>query len=289
MTTYHQLLPSNDIGRDFIVGDLHGCLDLLQAELTRIEFDRSKDRLFSVGDLVDRGPDSMGCLRLLREPWFYAVVGNHEDMLLIYYKKRSSTYHNAPDFIRNGGGWVHRLDEHEKSELEDDLLPRLLALPYVITVGQDPDMFHVAHAELMTGAPEEDYWSAIAGLPVDQSPKQVLTDANVTDKVLSEMTASLIWGRRIILKTNAEEAMEIETSAGKVLMSQHSWHAGLSLTYVGHTPLTQMVLHESHLFIDRGAFKRGANTCLLVLNQNDVRGWLRCNFDNPLKSRSGDS
>src|SRR3546814_1255791 len=67
MTTYHQLLPSNDIGRDFIVGDLHGCLDLLQAELTRIEFDRSKDRLFSVGDLVDRGPDSMGCLRRSEE------------------------------------------------------------------------------------------------------------------------------------------------------------------------------------------------------------------------------
>src|SRR3546814_6586678 len=70
----------------------------------------------------------------------------------------------------------------------------------------------VCSSDLMTGDPEEDYWSAIAGLPVDQSPKKVLTDANVTDKVLSEMTASLIWGRRIILKINAEEAMEIETS-----------------------------------------------------------------------------
>ncbi|SHI05921.1 metallophosphoesterase [Pollutimonas bauzanensis] len=287
MTTYRQWLPANDTGRDFIVGDLHGCLDLLQAELTRADFDRNRDRLFSVGDLIDRGPDSMGCLRLLREPWFYAVVGNHEDMLLSYYKKRNPNYHSAPDFIRNGGGWVHRLDEHEKSELEDDLLPRVLALPYVITVGQDPDMFHVTHAELMTGAPDENYWSAIAGLPIDQSPKQVLTDAMLTDRVLSEMTGALTWGRRLILNASAQEATEIETRAGKILMSQKPWHAGLSLTYVGHTPLTQMVLYESHLFIDRGAFKRGANTCLLVLNQDNVRGWLGCNSNDP--SRSGDS
>ena len=84
MTTFHQHLPANTVGRDFIVGDLHGCLDLLHAELARLQFEPAKDRLFSVGDLADRGPDSMGCLRLLREPWFHAVRGNHEDMLIAY-------------------------------------------------------------------------------------------------------------------------------------------------------------------------------------------------------------
>src|SRR3546814_1363745 len=78
MAALHRHLPANTAGRDFIVGDLHGCLDLLQVELARIAFDPTRDRLFSVGDLTDRGPDSMGCLRLLREPWFYAVHGNHE-------------------------------------------------------------------------------------------------------------------------------------------------------------------------------------------------------------------
>src|SRR3546814_19725952 len=84
MAALHRHLPANTAGRDFIVGDLHGCLDLLQVELARIAFDPTRDRLFSVGDLTDRGPDSMGCLRLLREPWFYAVPGNHEDLLLDY-------------------------------------------------------------------------------------------------------------------------------------------------------------------------------------------------------------
>src|SRR3546814_7017992 len=84
MRALHQRMPANTVGRDFIVGDMHGCLDLFQAQLDRIGFDPTKDRIFSVGDLADRGPDSMGCLRLLREPWFHAVRGNHEDMLLDY-------------------------------------------------------------------------------------------------------------------------------------------------------------------------------------------------------------
>lgn len=41
--------------------------------------------MLSVGDLVDRGPDSIGCLKLLEAPWFHAVMGNHEQLLLNYF------------------------------------------------------------------------------------------------------------------------------------------------------------------------------------------------------------
>jgi len=67
--------PANTLGRDFIVGDLHGCRSLLEDLLAEVAFDGARDRLFSVGDLVDRGPDSEGCLELLKEPWFYPVLG----------------------------------------------------------------------------------------------------------------------------------------------------------------------------------------------------------------------
>ena len=43
----------NRKGRDFIVGDLHGCVDALRYLLREIAFDPASDRLFSVGDLVD--------------------------------------------------------------------------------------------------------------------------------------------------------------------------------------------------------------------------------------------
>ena len=103
-TAAFQKVPENRVGRDFVVGDVHGMLDSLKGEMARVSFDPTKDRLFSVGDLIDRGPKSMQTLMLLRQPWFYAVRGNHEQMML------DAT--SAPRFetwLINGGDWI--LDE----------------------------------------------------------------------------------------------------------------------------------------------------------------------------------
>ncbi|TCT09674.1 metallophosphoesterase [Paralcaligenes ureilyticus] len=278
MPTFHQRLPANTTGRDFIVGDLHGCLDLLHAELARVGFDTAKDRLLSVGDLADRGPDSMGCLRLLREPWFYAVRGNHEDMLVDYLYRVVMPYASnsaATLFFQNGGGWVHDLGVEAERELTRDLLPRVVALPYVITVGEGETQFHVAHAELMTGRLDESntwYNRRVGG--DSPAPKRVLTDDDLTDDVLSAMTEALIWGRRLVGEVKSAQSTEQDTPAGKLLVSHQPTHAGLSLTYVGHTPLKKLVLHASHLFIDRGAYARKPTTCLLVLCHEEVQQWL---------------
>ncbi|MHB1641444.1 MAG: metallophosphoesterase [Acidithiobacillus sp.] len=107
------------------MGDLHGCVEHLRVLLRYVGFDESTDRLFSVGDLVDRGPDSPGALELLKEthagvqPWFYPVMGNHDAMLLavlMQYKDanlrglsdvdraRAEVYASA--FFGNGGKWL---------------------------------------------------------------------------------------------------------------------------------------------------------------------------------------
>lgn len=270
MTTIHHCLPANTVGRDFIVGDLHGCLDLLHIELDRLAFDRAVDRLFSVGDLTDRGPDSMGCLRLLREPWFYAVRGNHEDMLLDHVSQVIEPYASSSAsalFFRNGGGWICDLAGPSKSELYRELLPRVRALPYVITVGNGAKRFHVVHAELMTGAVEDAWFARLAG---EGGPRQILTDRQLTDRRLAQMTEALTWGRRVVRGVVDSQAHDVSTPAGKVLVSHQPRHPGLSLTYVGHTPLTTMILHASHLFIDRGAYARTPGTRLQVVCHDDV-------------------
>ena len=43
----------NQVGRDFVVGDVHGCFRTLEVALLEIEFDPIRDRLFGVGDLVN--------------------------------------------------------------------------------------------------------------------------------------------------------------------------------------------------------------------------------------------
>ena len=53
-----QRFERNRIGRDFAVGDIHGCFTALQIALDAIGFSPETDRLFCAGDLVDRGPGS---------------------------------------------------------------------------------------------------------------------------------------------------------------------------------------------------------------------------------------
>ena len=66
-------------GRDWVVGDVHGCFDTLRQALRGIDFEYGRDRLFSVGDLIDRGPNSSEALAWLEGERFEAVVmGNHE-------------------------------------------------------------------------------------------------------------------------------------------------------------------------------------------------------------------
>ncbi|MBV6272164.1 metallophosphoesterase [Alcaligenaceae bacterium CGII-47] len=278
MINLHQHLPTNSVGRDFIVGDLHGCLDLFQAELKRIAFNPDRDRILSVGDLADRGLDSMGCLRLLREPWFHAVRGNHEQMLINFSDPDIIPYGTNTEadlFFRNGGGWVRNLPKDETDELWSDLLRRVVQLPYVITVGEGGNRFHVAHAELMTGNPHVSFSGLRRPEPGNRLPSdQILTDDELTESTLDAMTTALIWGRRVVGSSKPNQSMPVDTPAGRLLISRKPWHPGLSLTYVGHTPLNQMRLHASHLFIDRGAFMRKRDSCLLVLCHDKVLTWL---------------
>lgn len=74
----------NHNGRDLIVGDVHGYFSKLQQALDAVQFDPQKDRLFSVGDLIDRGPQSERVLQWLMQPWFHAVRGNHEQIAMEY-------------------------------------------------------------------------------------------------------------------------------------------------------------------------------------------------------------
>ena len=97
--------------RVFVVGDIHGMFSLLETRLEEIGFDKEYDILLSVGDLVDRGPESHRALEFAKYPWFIFVKGNHEQ-LVDFHLNHNAAYHH----IINGGKWFESLSLDEQME-----------------------------------------------------------------------------------------------------------------------------------------------------------------------------
>lgn len=133
--------------RLFVVGDLHGCYDLLLEKLARQRFDKRRDLLISVGDLIDRGPENLQCLKLLYEPWFCAVRGNHEQMAI----DALQTGDNGL-WLTNGGAWYLRLADPEQRCVQT-LVSLCARLPLVIDIPMADRHIVIAHADY----PLDDY------------------------------------------------------------------------------------------------------------------------------------
>lgn len=123
----HRFFTRNRSGRDFVIGDLHGDYAKLDEALQKQGFDPGSDRLFALGDLIDRGPASARLVGLLHEPWFSSVLGNHELMLLEGLADPSS----AELHRINGGDWFYRLGASEQQGIAATLLENL-ALAFTI-------------------------------------------------------------------------------------------------------------------------------------------------------------
>lgn len=69
-----------------VISDIHGCLAETKQLLDLCNYDPSIDHVISVGDLVDRGPDPLGCIHFMQQINATVVLGNHEDKYLRFWK-----------------------------------------------------------------------------------------------------------------------------------------------------------------------------------------------------------
>lgn len=76
--------------RTIFVGDIHGCIDEFNELLKKLQYDPKTDRLILLGDLVDRGPDTLAVLQRAIDLNLECVKGNHEHKFEKWFRSQGS-------------------------------------------------------------------------------------------------------------------------------------------------------------------------------------------------------
>ncbi|MDX9698163.1 MAG: metallophosphoesterase [Rhodocyclaceae bacterium] len=149
----HHEIPANPIGEDWICSDVHGEFQLLMELLVDSGFESAKDRLFMLGDVIDRGPESLRALEwLLNTCYCYSVLGNHE---LVFW---ASNYQAAwaDKHYSIGGQWAADLTPEQHGALAEKIQEKLSLTMTLIT---EAGRIGLVHAQ----APVAD-WQQLATL-----------------------------------------------------------------------------------------------------------------------------
>ncbi len=226
-------LPLNEAGRDFLIADIHGEFARVEELLATVGFVPERDRLISVGDLVDRGPDSDQALEWMARPWFHAVMGNHELMAIAH---ACNDGEDAAMHVMNGGAWMAAMDQDLKNEYAE----AFARMPLAIELQTARGPIGVVHADI---APGMSWQALVAELDADSR----------------DSANWLLWSRQRL-----EAAAQGEATPDVV---------GIRRVYVGHTPVKKPIAVGNVCFIDTGACFGGpmllidANTGALAASQ----------------------
>lgn len=220
----------NTQGRDFIVGDIHGCFTKLREKMDEIGFDGKVDRMFSVGDLVDCGPESHEAAVWVELPFFHAVQGNHEDMAIRW----PNGFMDAGNYAANGGGWnIGRLREEQ---LED--ADTFSSLPLAIEVETEKGLIGIVHAE--------------CPFPVWDDFRAALKDKEMPRNRRDALESSCMWNRQRITSHDC------------------SMVYGVHMVVVGHTPVDSPVMLGNTFYIDTGAVWGRELTVIQIQGEENV-------------------
>lgn len=139
--------------RTFIIGDVHGCLDMLKRMMEKIRWQPESDHLIFLGDYIDRGEDPKGVvdyiLSLLKcSSRIECLMGNHEAIFLDYLSGRDKRL-----FLINGG--YNTLQSYDsKREGANNLIPKdHLAFYESLKTYCELENYYVVHAGFKPGIP----------------------------------------------------------------------------------------------------------------------------------------
>jgi serine/threonine protein phosphatase 1 len=217
--------------RYYVVGDIHGRLDLFDALIDAIEGDITSgapatSHVILLGDLIDRGPDSAGVIARARE-WgrqrkLRILAGNHEEMFLESFEDQEVLRH----FLKHGGRETILSYGLPKKEYRSLALDELFARLPEIVPQEDRDYLKAFEEMIVAG----DYVFVHAGI----DPTRPLDEQRRSD---------LLWIRERFLR-----------------------HKGPlpKIVVHGHTIFDEVKDKRQRIGIDTGAFRSGILTALVL-------------------------
>ena len=233
----------SDDNRIYVIGDIHGRSDLLDTITNEIKRDLDGNPVndavtVTLGDYVDRGPDSRGVLdRLARNAFptrYVALKGNHEELFQTFMTDPAvgpqwrhlggletlHSYKVAVDSVMRGRGF-EEASNALRNAVPEEHLKFLASLKLSVSVRR----YFLCHAGVRPG------------IPLD---RQQATD--------------LLWIRT--------EFLDSKENFGKIVVH-------------GHTPVEQPEVLANRINLDTGAFATGRLTCLVL--EGEVRRFLFTN------------
>ena len=120
-----------------MAGDVHGCFRTLERALLELEFDPSRDRLFGVGDLVNRGPHSKDAINWLDSRFEAVISGNREPPIRDWFRSKLLKARGR------GTGWLRGVPPSDYQRW----WKALSQLPFALTIETRYGPVGVVHAE----------------------------------------------------------------------------------------------------------------------------------------------
>lgn len=159
----------------YVFSDVHGHAAPLERLLERVQ-PGEDDRVYCLGDMIDRGPDPVGVIRAVRAiPNVTVLLGNHEDLML------SSLDHPLDpfaefDWTRNGGKTTRRGLKELSHDEREELVAWVRQLPRWASVRVGERLFLLVHAGVDLSVPTPAEWTdeTLAAYMRAQDPDQLV-------------------------------------------------------------------------------------------------------------------
>ncbi|KAL5042724.1 hypothetical protein BDW71DRAFT_189547 [Aspergillus fruticulosus] len=243
------LLPAREAKEDnsrhssrrlVVVGDVHGCKEELEKLLDKVSFHEDRDHLILTGDLIEKGPDSLGVVDLARQYNASCVRGNHEDRVLVL-------RHDMLESNITDDSWDIAHPESAKSrelarQLSGEQANWLDACPVVLNVGHVTNMGQVVVV----------HGGLIPGVDLDRQDPYSVMNMKTVDLPTHVPSSSLEKGVEWTKLFNKHQTLSLESKNGV-----------MTVIY-GHNSKSGLSIGEYTKGLDSGCVKGGKLTAMVI-------------------------